>query len=122
MTPERETELLAQISELTDRVVAASDARTDAEDLRRENAELRKILSEGATSEAAIATLREWTAGSRHTYEPGALMIAMPVSTACKIIDGIDRLEAEVAETRADRDTFQATLEQDAAERTRRKS
>jgi hypothetical protein len=84
------------VEQLTDRVVAESTDRVDAADLQRENDALRAVLAEGATSEAAVAKLREWTAGSRHAYEPGALQISMPVTMACKIIDEIDRLTMEL--------------------------
>jgi hypothetical protein len=100
------TQLRAKIAELTDRVIAESTNRVDAADLQRENNELRKLLAEGATSDAAIAKLREWTAGSHHTYEPGAIQIAMPVTMACKIIDEIDQLTLNQARAAHDLDIW----------------
>lgn len=96
--------LLAEVEKLTDRVIAAETNRVDAADLQRENDELRRALAE-TTSEAAIAKLREWTAGGVHPYEPGASYVAMPTAMACKIADEIDALtrQRNAAAAAADR-------------------
>lgn len=90
-------ELRKRVEELTDRVIAESTNRVDAGDLQRENTELRKLLADAPTSEAAIAKLREWSASSGHEYGPGAVYIAMSVAMARKILDEIDRLTLELA-------------------------
>jgi hypothetical protein len=109
----------ARVTELEDRVIATGWDKTDAEDLRRENSDLRRMLADAPTSEAAIAKLREWSShsGPDREWQPGAMQIAMPAAMASKILNEIDGLAAELAETRADRELFRSTLEQDAKRR-----
>jgi plasmid stabilization system protein ParE len=82
-------ELRARLDQLTDRVVTAEEKNQDDTGLARENTELRRQLADTPTSEAAVAKLREWVPD----YEAGASHIAMPVATARKLLDVVDRAE-----------------------------
>lgn len=67
----------------------------DIAELDAENAELRRALADTPTTEAAIAKLREWVPD----YEVdeagmGASYVAMPVATARRLLDELDRLRS----------------------------
>lgn len=90
-TREELADALGRIDTLTDRVITTETARTDAADLQRELDEMRRVWADTPTTEAAVAKLREWVPD----YEDGAMMVAMPVATARRLLGELDRLAAE---------------------------
>ncbi len=78
--------LRARVNELTDRVIAAETSRTDAADLQRELDEMRRAWAGEPATLDAVAKLREWVPD----YEAGAMMVAMPVAMARKLLDALE--------------------------------
>lgn len=90
------TRLRAKIQELTDRVIANIEARSDAEDLQRELNAMRTQWAAVPTTDEAITWLRDLVREFSPRYEIGAISVSMPAATAMKLVAELDKLRTQL--------------------------